>query len=72
MTRTAGRLLLAIGVIHFLFGIWFCRGPLLDIARDGFWNAVDTDRHRQLAFWFIAFAVPLYLLGLLLSWIGSR
>ncbi len=70
--RAAGRFLMAIAVIHFLFGVGFGLGRILEIARDGAFNAVDSHPHRQLIFWFVVFAVPLYLLGLLVSWIGSQ
>jgi len=32
MARLAGRLLVGIGVLHLLFGLWFGHGPLLRIT----------------------------------------
>lgn len=72
MTRTAGRLLMAIAVIHALFGLWFGRGPLLGIARDGFLNAIDPFPDRQLVFWFLFASPMLWLLGQLVSWTAER
>lgn len=72
MTKLAGRLVMAIAVIHFLFGFWFGRTTLAAIARDGFWNAVDPDPRRQLVFWFVTFSIPFFFLGGLLAGMGPR
>lgn len=72
MTKLAGRLVMAISVIHFLFGFWFGRRTFGAIARDGFWNAVDPDPRRQFVFWFVAFSIPFLILGGLLAGMGSR
>src|SRR5918995_643404 len=49
----AGRWLIAIAVLHALFGLWFGRAAVAAIARDGFLDAVDGDPHRGLVFWFL-------------------
>lgn len=72
MTRTAGRLIMAIAVLHFLFGIWFGLPHLAAIAREGFVNAVDGHPGRPFAFWFLAFAAPAFLAGHLIARVGAR
>jgi hypothetical protein len=68
----AGRLLIAIAALHFAFGLWFGRGPLREIVRDGLVDAVDPHRDRQLVFWFLIFSVPCVLLGQLLLFMERR
>lgn len=70
--RTAGVLIMAIAVIHFLFGLFAYAGPLTRIARDGVWNAVDPYGDRQEAFWFLVFAVPLFFFGQMVSQSAAR
>lgn len=61
-----------IGVIHTAFGLYFGRSPLMEIVRNGFWNAVDPDRERQLIFWFLFAGVAWFLLGQLIYWLEKR
>jgi len=72
MTRAAGRLIMAIAGIHFLFGVWFGRAQLAAIVKDGFFNAIAPHAGRQLLFWFAAFAAPAFLAGFLLARMGAR
>jgi GNAT superfamily N-acetyltransferase len=72
MTRVAGRIIMGIAGIHFFFGLWFGRGQIAAIARDGFVNSVDGHPGRPLAFWFLAFSAPAFLAGLLIAGIGAR
>lgn len=62
-TPLVGWSLMVISVIHFLFGVVFFWSRLETIVADGLWNAVDMHRETQLAFWFIVFAVPFFMLG---------
>ena len=50
--RWVGRALIAVGIVHCLFGAAIFMVPLLAIFRDGVWNAVDGQPGRPLAFWF--------------------
>ncbi len=50
--RWVGRSLIAVGVIHCLFGLVVFMDPLLAIVMDGVWNAVAGRPGRPLAFWF--------------------
>ncbi len=72
MTRIAGRAIMAIAVIHLLFGLVVFRESLAGIAGGGFWNAVDSYPGRPLAFWFVVFAFPVFLAGLLIARMGGR
>ncbi len=72
MARLAGRLLIGIGVLHLLFGLWFGRGPLLRIARDGFFAAVDSHPDRGLVFWFLFASPMLWIIGQLVVWAAAR
>lgn len=67
MIRLAGRLLLAIAALHAALGVWLGRGALSSIARAGFFDALALHSNRQLWFWFVAFSVPLAILGAALS-----
>ncbi len=72
MRRWIGRWILAVGVIHTLLGAWLFRRPLGDIARDGFWNAVDPYPGRPLAFWFVFGGLTTLLLGALIDWLEAQ
>ncbi len=67
MTRAAGWLLVTIAALHAAVGAWLGRGPLRAVAHAGFVDALASNSNRQLRFWFLAFAPPLAILGLLLA-----
>lgn len=67
MTRAAGWLLVAIAALHAAVGAWLGRGPLRAIERAGFFDALASNSNRRLWFWFVAFALPLAILGVLLA-----
>ena len=56
--------ILAVGVIHCLFGIVAFGVALSGMASDGLWNAVDGYPGRPVAFWFMMAGVCLVLLGI--------
>lgn len=76
---SVGGLLVGIGVIHNLFGLAFGLGwlapasgtdgstssaPLVDIARAGWFGAVEPDLVRMVFFWFVMTGFALMLAGL--------
>jgi hypothetical protein len=73
--RKAARLLMAIGCLHVLGGLWLGREYLARMGREGFIGEADsalgriTSRtERELVFWFLLWGVFAFLLGQLLSW----
>src|SRR5688572_21526654 len=72
---TNGLLLVAIGVVHELFGLLAGAGMvapaagaprrnlLAEIARDGVINAIETDALRSVFFWYFWFGLALLMLG---------
>lgn len=62
-TRWVGRWLMAVGVIHCVFGAVIFFDPLAAIVRDGIWDAVDGHPGRPLAFWFEVVGVMTILFG---------
>lgn len=61
--RWVGRSLVAVGVIHCLFGVVVFSSPLLAILEDGIWNSVDGHPVRPLAFWFEVVGIVTILFG---------
>ena len=61
--RWVGRSLIAVGVVHCLFGVVIFMDPLLAIVQDGVWNAVDGHPGRPLAFWFEVVGLMTILFG---------
>lgn len=73
--RKAGRLLMAIGVLHVLGGAWVGRESLARILGDGFFGEADSSLGRvpsqadkELIFWSLLWGVFTFLLGQLVSW----
>ncbi len=73
-TPGSGVLLIAIGVVHQVFGVLAGLGvmvppnaprrrPLVEIAEAGFVNAVGDDPLRNTVFWFLFFGFVLLILG---------
>ena len=71
-TLTAGWLLMAVAVLHAVFGLWVGRRALLAMARDGFVNAVDPHPDRTLVFWFLLMSPFLWIVGRLALWLASE
>lgn len=77
--RKAARLLMAVGVLHVLGGLWVGREPLLRIFREGFFGEADSAlgnvpaaADKELLFWFVLWGVYTFVLGQLLSWMEQR
>jgi hypothetical protein len=74
--RKAARLLMVIGALHILGGIWVGRSTLAQIFGDGFIGQADSllghrpeRTEKELVFWFLFWGVLLFMLGQLISWI---
>jgi hypothetical protein len=64
MIRTVARCLVAIGIVHSLFGLVLYRAPLSAIAGEGFVATVLPPHvDREAAFWFVLFGPILVMLG---------
>jgi hypothetical protein len=77
--RKAARLLMVVGVLHVLGGLWVGREPLLRIFREGFFGEADSAlgnvpaaADKELLFWFVLWGVYTFVLGQLLSWMEQR
>jgi hypothetical protein len=77
--RKAARLLMVIGVLHVLGGVWVGREPLMEIVRGGFFGQADSGlghvppaTDRELLFWFVLWGVYTFVLGQLLSWMEKQ
>lgn len=77
--RKAARLLMVIGALHILGGIWVGRNTLARILRDGFIGEADSflghlssRTEKELVFWFLFWGVLIILLGQLISWIEKQ
>jgi hypothetical protein len=77
--RKAARLLMAIGSLHVLGGIWVGREPLARIFRERFFGEADSAlgniasrTEKELVFWFLLWGVFTFLLGQLISWIEKQ
>ena len=58
-----GRALIAVGVIHTLFGLVGFRSTLGQLVSEGLWNTVHGQPVREYAFWFIVTGLMLMLFG---------
>jgi hypothetical protein len=77
--RKAARLLMVIGVLHFLGGIVVGRGHLARILGEGFFGEAESDlgtapaaAQKELVFWFLLWGVFNFLLGQLVSYAEGR
>ena len=59
----AGSLVVAIGVLHTVFGLALGAAPLAGIAADGYVGAVEESFDRMAIFWVLAFGFALILAG---------
>ena len=72
MKRWMGRWLLAVSLIHTLFGVIVFRETLTEIVRAGFFNTVGVDPMRGGVAWFLLWGFLLFTLALLMDWIETR
>lgn len=72
MGRVAGWLLMGIGALHVLLFLWWGAPELKAVADDGFFDAIDPDRDRQMIFWSLSFGVMGFFLGQLISWVEAQ
>jgi Family of unknown function (DUF6463) len=77
--RKAARLLMVIGVLHFLGGVVVGRGHLARIFREGFFGEAESNlgttpaaAEKELVFWFLLWGVFNFMLGQLVSYAGRR
>jgi hypothetical protein len=77
--RKAARLIMAIGVLHFVGAAWVGRGPLAQILREGFFGEADSALgripsrvERELIFWSLLWGVFTFLLGQLISFLERQ
>ena len=77
--RMAARLLMAIGCLHVMGGMWVGRELLARIWREGFFGEADSALDhipsrtgRELVFWFLLWGVFTFLLGQLISWMETQ
>jgi hypothetical protein len=77
--RKAARLLMVIGALHILGGIWVGRSTLARIFGDGFIGQADSllgyrpeRTEKELVFWFLFWGVLMFFLGQVISWMEKR
>jgi hypothetical protein len=63
MAKTAAWALIALALIHLLFGILRYKEPLAGAVSDGFVGQFAASEQRRTAFWFLLFALPMLLGG---------
>ena len=72
MGKLAGRILIAVGLLHVTLFLWWGRRVLRAIVTEGFWDTIDPHRDRQMIFWSLFAGVMLVLLGQLALWAERR
>jgi hypothetical protein len=76
--RKAARLLMVIGVLHFLGGVVVGRGHLARIFGEGFFGEAESNlgttpgAEKELVFWFLLWGVFNFMLGQLVSYMERR
>jgi uncharacterized protein DUF6463 len=77
--RTAGRLLMLIGLLHLLGGAWVGRGPLGRMVREGVFGEADSalghlasQIDKELVFWFMLWGIVTFLFGQLVAWMERQ
>ncbi|HAA57633.1 MAG TPA: hypothetical protein DCE42_22895 [Myxococcales bacterium] len=66
--RHAGHLLMGIAIVHNVLGVFIFSKILRDILFAGVWNSIQLNPMRNVAFWFLATGVMMYLYGSLVQW----
>ena len=62
-----GRWLIAVSVVHTIFGLVVFSEPLAGIVRRGIFNSVGTDPLTGAVAWFLLFGFALFLAGLAIA-----
>lgn len=68
MRNWIGKAIIFIGAVHIVFGLITYNQTFNEIAALGFFNTINGELHRELAFWFIIFGPAAIMLGLLADW----
>jgi hypothetical protein len=72
MQRWIGIWIVCVGVVHTVFGLVFHFQIHLQLASGGFFNTVNGQLDRELAFWFVYWGLMAMLLGYLVDWVERR
>jgi len=62
-----GKCLIAVGVIHSLFGFVFMRGTLAVLWSEQLWNTVNGQPRREAVFWFLITGALFLIVGALVD-----
>jgi hypothetical protein len=68
MKAWIGKAIIAVGVIHNIFGFVVFRKTLMSLFQEGLFNTVNGQVEREFVFWFLALGLLAILLGLLVDW----
>jgi len=68
MRAWIGKSIVAIGIVHSIFGLGMGHAILADMVREGLFNTVVAQFDRNAAFWFLYTGFALLLLGALVDW----
>ncbi len=72
MPKIAGYWFFATGLLHVGIGVVKLSGPVAEIARAGYFNAVEPHIERSEAFWFFFSGALMLLLGQAYIWIERK
>jgi len=67
-----GKCLIAVGVIHSLFGFVFMRGTLAVLWSEQLWNTVNGQPRREAVFWFLMTGALFLIVGVLVDALEKR
>jgi hypothetical protein len=70
--RWIGFALVAVGIVHTIFGIAVMSSTLRVIAGEGFFYTVHGQPEREAVFWFLYSGFALMIMGGLVDWIESH
>ncbi len=72
MKRWIGRSIMAIGLLHTVFGLITFRHTLTVLLREGMINTVNGQPEREMAFWFICCGLFMLVFGALIDYCESK
>ena len=72
MKNWIGLSIIAIGIIHTIFGIVFLYPVLLELWQEGLFNTVHGEPMREACFWFLFAGFAMMLIGALVHWIEKQ